>query len=367
MRYYYLLLVVLFWSCSNEGENDKSWSKSKEKSTAGTLEDNSNTLATEKVNSRQLVLDFNFPEEFSDKTAAVQYNNGQGFQEFLNLKIDKGGKLNSSFARLEHTLYRLIVDSKVIFFYPDVDTIKADVTPKDEVLTLSNCSSFETREIQAYTVFLKSVETNSKSSVMIVDYLKSRPAFYIDYLYGLELVSDYRGNYDFFERLRLEFSDKDKYPYAKESDRYFQTVAPEIALSNPDGLAIKLSDYKGKVVVVDFWASWCAPCRQLNPAMVELNRLYQAQNVEFLGVSLDDSKDAWKRGIADDGLSWPQVSELKKWDGNVSQDYLISSIPSVVIIDKEGRLVTKIVDDESPKQAVDQIKKVLDELLDVKN
>ncbi len=362
MRYYYLLLLVLFLSCSGEEDKTKGWSKKKSDLAVG--EDKSDELVASKVKSEQLVLDFKFPESFSDKKIVVQYNNGRGFQEFLNLKVDKKGKLSSSFVRLENTLYRLIVGSDVIFFYPDVDTVKANVVPVEGVLTLTDCSSFETKEIQAYTVFLKSVESNSQSSTLILDYLKSRPAFYIDYLYGLKLVSDYRENYAFFNRLREEFSDKSKYSYAKYSDLYFQTVAPEIALSNPDGLTVRLSDFKGKIVVVDCWASWCAPCRQLNPAMVELNIVYESKGVQFIGVSLDESKDAWTRGISDDDLTWPQVSELKKWEGEVSQKYLVSSIPCVVIIDQEGRLVTKIVGDESPKQAVNQIRTVLDELID---
>ena len=369
MRYYLLLFVVLFFSCSEEGEQSKAWTKSDKKVSKELAKEGDGTSKkenkNEKVKSSMLVLDFKFPQTFAQKKVDIQYHNGRDFQPFLSVKIDQNGRLTSSFNKLNETLYRLIVDRDVIFMFPDTDTISANVFPRKDGLELGACNSFETSELQAYTLFKNSIDAKTNPSAAILNYLKDRPAFYIDYLYASELVIDYRGNYDFFDRLKTEFSDKNKYPYAKDSDLFFQTKASEIVLKNPTGKVIRLSDYVGKVVVLDFWASWCAPCRQINPAMVELNKAYQDKNVQFLGVSLDVSKDSWIKAIDDDELSWPQVSDLKKWDGKVVKDYMITSIPQVVIIDQNGQLVTKVLGEESgSKEAIDKIKKVLNELIE---
>ena len=94
-------------------------------------------------------------------------------------------------------------------------------------------------------------------------------------------------------------------------------------------------------VMVDFWAAWCGPCRKENPHVVEMYRKFKSKNFEILGVSLDDNADAWKAAIKKDGLTWAQVSELKKWDSEVVKTYEIEAIPFTVLIDKEGKIIAK--------------------------
>jgi len=116
--------------------------------------------------------------------------------------------------------------------------------------------------------------------------------------------------------------------------------AKEIALPNPEGDTIKLSDLKGKVVLIDFWASWCRPCRMENPNVVNMYNKYGAEGFTVYSVSLDNNKDRWKQAIEQDGLVWPNhVSDLKKWSSSAAKDYLIKSIPFTVLIDKEGNVV----------------------------
>lgn len=117
----------------------------------------------------------------------------------------------------------------------------------------------------------------------------------------------------------------------------------DFQLNDPDGKPVKLSDYagKGKVVLVDFWASWCGPCRQEMPNVVKVYKEYKNKGFEIVGVSLDQTADAWKKGIADLGITWPQMSDLKYWQCEAAQIYGVSAIPHTVLIDKDGTIVER--------------------------
>ncbi|WP_409286226.1 redoxin domain-containing protein [Pontibacter sp. G13] len=117
--------------------------------------------------------------------------------------------------------------------------------------------------------------------------------------------------------------------------------APDINLPTPDGANLSLSSLKGKVVLVDFWAAWCKPCRRENPNVVRIYNKYKDKGFEILGVSLDRTKDAWLKAIADDGLTWPQVSDLKFWQSEAAQTYGVSSIPYTVLVDRDGTIIAE--------------------------
>ncbi len=117
-------------------------------------------------------------------------------------------------------------------------------------------------------------------------------------------------------------------------------AAPEIALKNPAGTELRLSGLKGKVVLIDFWASWCAPCRKENPNVVRMYQKYKNQGFEVFSVSLDQDQAAWKGAIAKDGLIWPNhVSDLMGWQTPLVQSYGIQGIPHTVLLNREGNIV----------------------------
>jgi len=103
---------------------------------------------------------------------------------------------------------------------------------------------------------------------------------------------------------------------------------------------MKLSDLKGKVVLLDFWASWCGPCRKENPNVVDVYNRYKDKGFTVMSVSLDDNLDRWKQAIDQDGLTWPNhVSDLKKWSSAAAQKYAVKGIPFTVLIDQEGNII----------------------------
>ncbi|MFT5997816.1 MAG: peroxiredoxin [Neolewinella sp.] len=117
--------------------------------------------------------------------------------------------------------------------------------------------------------------------------------------------------------------------------------APLFAGPNPEGETISLKSLRGKVVLLDFWASWCGPCRRENPNVVKLYNKYKEKGFEILGVSLDKTKDRWVKAIADDKLTWLHISDLKGWQSEYGRLYGVSSIPQTVLLDEEGKIIAR--------------------------
>ncbi len=117
--------------------------------------------------------------------------------------------------------------------------------------------------------------------------------------------------------------------------------ALNFAQANPDGKMVNLTDLKGKYVLVDFWASWCGPCRGENPNVVAAFNKYKDKGFTVFGVSLDQNKDKWLQAIKTDNLTWQHVSDLKGWGNEAAKLYGISSIPQNLLLDKEGKIIAK--------------------------
>jgi len=117
----------------------------------------------------------------------------------------------------------------------------------------------------------------------------------------------------------------------------------DIEMLTPEGKSMKLSDYagKGKVVLVDFWASWCGPCRREMPNLVDAYAKYKKKGFEIVGISLDQSGDAWKAAIQKLNITWPQMSDLKYWNSEAAKIYAVSSIPHTVLIAGDGTILAR--------------------------
>lgn len=135
------------------------------------------------------------------------------------------------------------------------------------------------------------------------------------------------------------------------------SMAPDFTQNDPEGKPIKLSSFRGKYLLVDFWASWCGPCRAENPNVVKAYAKYHEKGFEILGVSLDNDKgkENWLAAIQKDGLTWAQVSDLKYWNNEVAKLYGISSIPQNVLLDPTGKIVGKNLRGEALEKKLAEI------------
>jgi len=168
---------------------------------------------------------------------------------------------------------------------------------------------------------------------------------------------------------RMEKSLYSSYPYISYIQQFHQqlelerktavgSLAPEITLPDTDGKPRSLSSLRGKVVLLDFWASWCGPCRKENPNVVAAYAKYHDKGFEVFSVSLDKDRDSWLKAIAMDHLTWPNhVSDLKYWKSDGAAAYGVTAIPNAFLIDREGKIIAKKLRGDMLEQKLEEMLK----------
>lgn len=131
----------------------------------------------------------------------------------------------------------------------------------------------------------------------------------------------------------------------------------DFTMKDPQGNDISLSDYagKGNIVLIDFWAAWCGPCRREMPNVVEAYKKYKNKGFEIVGVSLDDDQELWLKGIKDLKMDWPQMSELKGWKTSVVELYAFNGIPHTVLLDRDGKIIEKNLRGEALHEKLEEL------------
>ena len=247
-------------------------------------------------------------EGSSETTIFIEYNN---LSKSRDIKLDS---LNKAFQLLMEANK---MDSK------RMDSLSAIFeTPYNSIINQSNI----------LMVDKISKNTNMYSSIMAIQALD--PDKYSDLYKSLDAG------------LSKKFpNDKNVIMFHEVVERMLSTnigqFAPEISLPSPDGKEIALSSLKGKLVLIDFWASWCGPCRKEMPNVVKIYSKFKNKGFEIYGVSLDQDKEKWMEAITKDGINWPQVSDLKYWDNVAARIYNVQGIPYTVLIDKDGKIIAK--------------------------
>jgi peroxiredoxin len=226
---------------------------------------------------------------------------------------------------------------------------------KEDMTALRDRLNKESREIiqeqKAYTKDFIDRNISSLSSLMAL-YQQVGPRSYVlnpqeDFQYFEKVDSALMANYPNSEPVKSLHSQVEEMRKRMESDQASKqrlsigNKAPEIALPNPQGDTVALSELRGDYVLLDFWASWCKPCRVENPNLVKAYKRYSDQNFEIYQVSLDKNRKDWVNAIEKDNLDWHHVSDLKFWNSSAAQTYNIRSIPANYLLNRKGEIIDK--------------------------
>lgn len=241
--------------------------------------------------------------------------------------------------------------------------IKLDLIDKqgNDLYELSKEATKNGNKSKADSLMTLSDQAFMKEENLQKDYIKANPASYISpYLLGqvyYEMDADVLDG--FLSGLDPKLDSIPAILSLKDRVTKLRLVAvgqtaPDFILNDANGNPIKLSDVysKNEYTLIDFWASWCGPCRRENPNVVSVFNSYKAKGFGVFGVSLDSDKAKWEKAVADDNLAWPQVSDLKGWKNEAAGLYSVNSIPSNLLVDKTGKIIGRNLREEKLRETI---------------
>lgn len=233
-------------------------------------------------------------------------------------------------------------------------TVEISYLPEYNFMKLTSVKGSDNMEVyRGYTDIISEVLADQSKQNVMADNMEQLLSSHPDVLMSAFLVTYFESAFDEYAGLYRLLRDKliGTYPnndFVRHLDDKLRGAivagmdAPEIAMADREGQIRRLSDLRGKVVLIDFWASWCRPCRAENPNVVRLYHQYKDKGFEIFSVSLDNSRDKWLQAIEADGLVWDNhVSDLRGWSSSGGKTYGISSIPATVLVDRDGKILAR--------------------------
>ncbi len=351
-----LSVILLLSFCDGNKKNSSFQLK-------GTLSDSkAETLYLEKLGSAKqviidsVILDENGNFEFTNYTPKIGfYRIKTNDKNFAMLVLDSADKvtITGSVKDLGNTFKVEGSPETTIFIeYNNLSKsrdIKLDSLNKAFQL-LMEANKMDSKRMDSLSVIFEGPYNSiiNQSNILMVDKISKNTNMYSSIMAIQALDPDKYS--DLYKSLDAGLSkkfpnDKNVIMFHEVVERMLSTnvgqFAPEISLPSPDGKEIALSSLKGKLVLIDFWASWCGPCRKEMPNVVKIYSKFKNKGFEIYGVSLDQDKEKWMEAITKDGINWPQVSDLKYWDNLAARIYNVQGIPYTVLIDKDGKIIAK--------------------------
>ena len=252
---------------------------------------------------------------------------------------DVFSKFNDDLTKFQKELQKKLMT----FQNANMAKMKAAQETKDTIVINKLMKEYQGMQKEGMEFYIKFAEVNPKAllSALIVDNMLNDPT--LDVARAKKIYASFSPelkNYKPGKSIQTKLNKIGK-PLTVAAAANVGSVAPDFTAKNPEGKSISLKQSLGKVTIVDFWASWCKPCRVENPNVVALYAKYHSKGLNILSVSLDKEASAWKDAIAKDNLTWNHVSNLKEFEDPIALQYGINAIPTIFVLDAKGVIIAK--------------------------
>ncbi len=309
-----------------------------------------------------------------DDGTAVSFLNDQTGQPEKQTTIEKGSF--SIKGKLPAPTFKVLVFGDQppvipIFLENKFITVKGDKATADQMAITGSKTHTEyadyISQINPYVQIFQNPEARNAESLAAVatiaeNFIRKNPSSYVNPIILIQLMQleNLPKAEELLPVLSKEVRNTDMAQYIQTQIEEAKinaigTVMPDFSQADTSGKMINLKSFRGKYVLVDFWASWCRPCRDENPNVVANFNKYKSKNFTVLGVSLDQAKPAWLNAIQMDALAWTQLSDLKGWKNDVAGQFRISSIPQNFLLDPNGKIIAKNLRGEALGQKLEEL------------